>query len=96
MKRKLSQGAVITTALAIAAETNYQCVKRKQISDRLGVKPPAINYYYRDEQTLHDAIMRAAVAHEHLGVIAQGVISNNPITKKASEQLRREAIQVFL
>lgn len=92
-KPEVRKEAIVDVALLLAAETHYTQVQRKQIADVLGVTPPALTYHFGTMQQLRHAIMRAAIAKEDLGVIAQGLVAQDEHARKAPEALRRRAVE---
>jgi AcrR family transcriptional regulator len=69
-------------------------VNRINLSERAGVSPALVTYYYKTANNLRDAIMRAAVRREDLTVIAQGLLLKHPEALKADIHLRRKAAAI--
>lgn len=95
-KPEVRKEAIAEVALQLAGATHYQQVQRKHVAEALGVTPPAITYHFGTMQQLRRAVMRAAIAAENLGVIAQGLVSKDEHAKKAPEALRRRALESLI
>ena len=91
MDRKEREQQILTAALDIAKTTGYTRVTREQIAAKVGITPAVITNCFGTTVALRRDIMRAAVRHKVLPVIAQGLALRDRHALNAPEDLRREA-----
>lgn len=85
---------ILKAALDICSKkTTYSRVTREQIAECAGIPPTLITYHCGTMADLRRDIMREAVRVECLPVIAQGLAARDRHALKASEELRRRALQ---
>ena len=93
LKPEIRKTEIIDAALDLAEETHYSHVTREQIARRVGVSGAAIQYHFHTMNQLRKQLMRSAILHERLPIIAQGCVANDDLVRRAPEDLRRRAIQ---
>ena len=91
MHPQLRKEQIIQAALEVATEVGYSNLTRKILADRIEVSPATIQRYYPTIPQLKRAVMRAAIKHERLPVIAQGLVVKDPHAMKASGVLKAQA-----
>ena len=94
-KKRLSKDVrkdhILRTALVAAKEHGYTSVTRTLLAEKAKVSPGLVTYYFASMVQLKRAIMRAAVEHEILEVIAQGLSMGDKNAQKASDELKARA-----
>lgn len=93
LKPATRKDEIIVVALKLATEGHYQQVSRADIATAALCSGPTVQYHFSTMQQLRTEIMRAAVKREHLRVIAQGIVANDPIAMRAPEELRLLALR---
>ena len=93
MKPEARKEEILSAALIIASNSHYTKVTREQIATKAGVSGPAVQYHFKTMTQLRKELMRAAVKQECLPVVAQGYMAKDPFVLRASEDLRRRAIE---
>jgi AcrR family transcriptional regulator len=66
-------------------------ITREMIANRLGISTGLINSHYGTMQQLRRAVMRRAVQGRNLKLIAEGLVLNDPVARKAPDELRKAA-----
>jgi AcrR family transcriptional regulator len=82
---------ILGVALEMAREGHYLRVKRDDIAERAGVAAGSVSRYFGTMKQLQRAMMRAAVTHGVVEVVAQGILEHDPQALKAPEALRARA-----
>lgn len=82
---------LLIVATSIAEKKGLNAVSRAAIAAEAGVSEALINTHYGTMTQLRRAIMRRAVKDRILTIICQGLVLNDPIAKKAPEDLRQAA-----
>jgi AcrR family transcriptional regulator len=86
---------ILEAALVEASESGFNNITRKGIAERAGVSDSLVNKYMGTLSQLRRTVMRQAVKHEHLTIIAQGIVTRNPYALKASDELQARALASF-
>lgn len=89
---KVRRKQLLCNAVALATEKGFEAVTREAVADRAGVAPGLVANYLGTMTQLRRNIMRAAVKHEILSVVAYGLATNNPYTAKASPELKARTL----
>lgn len=84
---------ILKAALDLSPTRGYNRVTRDEIAQRAGIPASLIAYHCGSMADLRRDIMREAVRAECLPVIAQGLALRDRHALKASEELRRRALQ---
>lgn len=85
------QDQILAVALEMAKEGHYLRVTRDRIAERAGVAAGSVTRYFGTMKQLQRALMRAAVTHGVVEVVAQGIIERDPQALKAPESLLSQA-----
>lgn len=86
------KAAILAAALALAPSVGYARLTRDDIGRRAGMAPALVSYYFGTMPDLRRAIMREAIRVECLAVIAQGLAVRDRHALRASDELRRRAL----
>lgn len=95
-KSEVRKEDILAKALKLAETKGYRDVTREEITTAAGVSGPVVNYHFGTMTQFQRDLMRYAVRHENLAVIAQGLCARDPQARKASEELRRRAVDSML
>lgn len=87
---------ILDTAVGIAATIGYQRVTRGEVARAAGVSRSLVTKYFCSMPMLRVEIMRQAVRHENLQVIAQGLANGDPIAVTASADVKGKAAGVLV
>ncbi|MBV8060730.1 MAG: helix-turn-helix transcriptional regulator [Alphaproteobacteria bacterium] len=88
--------SILAHALALSHEVGYEVVTRNAIAERAGCSGPLISMYFGGMRNLRKAIMREAIKHEDLAVIAQGLAAKDKEAQKASAHLKMQALATLI
>lgn len=86
---------ILAAALVEAAESGFETISRQGIARRAGVSDSLVNKYMGNLKKVRITVMQLAVKHEHLTIIAQGIVTRNPYALKASDELQARALASF-
>jgi AcrR family transcriptional regulator len=84
---------ILAAALDLSRRHGYTTVTREGIAEAAGCAPGLVSRYFGTMQQLRRAVMRAAVHQEVLEIVGQGLTGNDPHALKASEELKRRAME---
>jgi len=94
-KRMLPQdrrAEILNAALRVATVRGYRHLTRSQVAADALCAESLISAYFGTMDKFRRTIMRAAVKDRRLKIIAQGLVSGDSHAKKASDELRAEAM----
>ena len=83
---------IVAAAVSIAKSKGYQQVRWTDIATYLGISRALPCAYFKTLTQLQRAIMRYAVKHGELAVIAQGLAANDSTARKADSVLKKRAL----
>lgn len=83
---------ILAAALTVAERVGISSITRKGIAAEAYVSESLVNKYLGTLPQLRRTVMRQAVKHEVLSVIAQGLASGNAYAQKASDELKARAL----
>lgn len=89
---KVRTQQILDAATEIARTKGFSSLRRSEIAERAGVSTGLVNVTYGTMAQLRRAVMRRAVHDRILNVIAEGLVLNDPVARKAPEELRRAAV----
>ena len=92
LKQYERRAALLTSALNLAAETNYLKVTHYGVAERAEVSRTLVHKHFKTAENLRSEIMRAAIATRRLSVIAQGLVNKDPEVLNAPEFLKKLAV----
>ncbi|MBW1726010.1 MAG: TetR/AcrR family transcriptional regulator [Deltaproteobacteria bacterium] len=88
----LRRAHILNTAVDMAKIDGYQRITRDGLAKKAGVSSGLVTRYFNTMSQLRRSIVRNAVQHEVLEIIAQAVLSNDPHVSKASTELKKRAL----
>ena len=86
------KASILQAALDEASAAGVDKMTRKAIAERAGVTVSLVNKYLGTMIQLRRTVMRQAVKHSVLPIIAQGLASRNAYALKASPELKAAAL----
>lgn len=96
VKTTIRKEEILKAAAGLACVKGYSQVTRDDIGKAVGLVGSAVQYHFKTMPQLRRDLMRYAVAHRILKVIAQGLVAQDPYALKADERLQRAAIETAL
>ena len=93
LEPKVRKQQIIVAALKLATSNGFQNIRRDAVAVEANVAPGLVSKYWGTMTQLRRAVMREAVKTENLKVIAQGLALGDKVATKASEHIRKKAIQ---
>lgn len=94
-KKRLSKDVrkdhILRVALVLSKEHGYTSVTRTLLAERANVSQGLITHYYGTMEQLKRAVIRAAISHEILEIIAQGLCMGDKNAQKAPAELKARA-----
>jgi AcrR family transcriptional regulator len=95
MKPDARKEDIMAAALPLAERKGYNRITRDEIALAAKVKGPVLHYHFGSMEQFRRSLMRYAVKHRCLRVIAQGIVANDAQALKVDEATRREALAAF-
>lgn len=96
MNRRLQpddrKAQLLDGALKLAAERGLASLTRDAIAEYAGVSPALVSFYLGTMTELRRTVMRAAIKREVLPIVAEGLVTRDKQAGKASEDLKRRAL----
>jgi AcrR family transcriptional regulator len=86
------KGNILAAALIVAERDGFHKMTRKAIATEAYVSEPLVNKYLGTLPNLRRTVMRMAIKHEVLAVIAQGIATGNAYATGAPEELKARAL----
>lgn len=80
--------------LAEAEAGNYALITRNQIAAAAGVCGSLVQYHFGTVDKLRQEIIKYAIKHRRVRIVAQALVAGDAQAKKAPEGLRREALEL--
>jgi len=92
-RRKL---AILAAAVALAEKHGCDHLSRTDVAALAGVTGQLIHHYYGTMGALREGVMRYAVAHRNLAIIARGLASFDPVAQSAPLSVQKAALKRLL
>jgi len=87
---------ILEAALELAETGGFYRITRDGVATKAAVSQGLVNMYFKNMDGLRSELMRFAVKHGNLKVVAQGLLGQHPEALKAPQSLRSLAAgQVF-
>jgi AcrR family transcriptional regulator len=93
MKPSARKTQLLDAAVQAAGKYGFHQFNRDHIAEFSGTSPTLITVYFKSVNKLKNAIMREALRREHLKIIAEGIVTGDPIAKKADRVLKKKALE---
>jgi AcrR family transcriptional regulator len=98
MKRltpKLRKTKIVEAATAVAIHKGYCSLTRAQVAKKAKVSETLISHYFKNIKLLKQTVLKEAIKSGNCTIILQGLTVSDPLTKKISPELKREAYEKF-
>lgn len=95
MKTEARKEDILAAALPLAELHGYTAITRNDIAQAAKVSGPTLHYHFGTIAQLRRDLMRYAVKHGCLRVIAQGIVANDAQALKVDEATRKRAMAAF-
>lgn len=82
---------VLEAAVELAKGVGYQWITRDQVAEAAGVASGSVNGAYGSMVELKRAVLRHAVEHEIVEIVAQGLADGHVIAREAPAALKERA-----
>ncbi len=82
-------------AMSAARRKNYAEISRTDVAEVASCSPALVSHYLGDTSNIRKSIMRFAIEQEDAHIVAQGLVRNDPIAKRAPEDLKQAAINTL-
>jgi len=92
---KLRREQILTIAVEISKKEGYHKITSAKVADGAGVSPSLVSKYFNTMNQLRRAIIRVAISKEIPEIIAQGIANGDDHVKKASPELRKQALELI-
>jgi AcrR family transcriptional regulator len=83
---------ILEVAVTLSKKQGYQHVTREDIARGAECATGLINRYFGTMPQLRRAVMRWAVKHGELAIVAQGIVAKDPQALKAPDDLKQRAL----
>lgn len=87
----LRKQQIFNAALQVAKETGYASMTRPLIAEHAGIVPSLITRYFGSVEALKNEIIKHAVEHSVLEIVAQGLAQKDPIALNAPKNVKLRA-----
>ena len=90
---EIRKSEILEAALELARDVGYQQITRDALAAKAECSTGLITTYFGTMNHLRRAIISAAILHQDLQVLAQGLAANESKAHNAPESLKREALE---
>jgi AcrR family transcriptional regulator len=84
--------AVLAAAVAVAQAQGFAAISRSKVADYAMVSRGTVSNAFGGMPELCDAVMRHAVVHRLLDLVAQGLATKHPVALAAPDDVKTEAL----
>ena len=96
MSRKIENAIILKAAIEVAKEDGFDKLSRNAIVEKAGVSAGRVSQAYGTMNKLKRAVMRHAVQHKILEVIAVGLGIQDKTAMKAPAEVKRLAPETLI
>ena len=93
---ELRKDHILNVAVKMAVAGGYNKITRDKVAEGAGVSMGLVTKYFGTMPQLRKAIMRRAVKQEIIEIVAQGIANGDPQAKKASSELKTQAVALLV
>jgi AcrR family transcriptional regulator len=83
--------AIFEAATELARSKGLQNITQGEVVRKAGAAYGMIHYHFESMDGLRAEVLRRAIQHEDLAIVAQGLAQKHPMTRKLSASLKRRA-----
>jgi AcrR family transcriptional regulator len=95
-KSTIRRESILDAALELASSDHYRSITRDQIATRAGTATGNVNRLFGTIAELRRELVKHAIQHDNLKIIAQAITVNDPIVGTLDADIRRQAMDTFL
>ena len=88
---KIRYEDILAAALSLSEESHYLLVTREDIAERACVTVGLVSYYLGNMSRARGVILAEAVRRGRARIVAQGLLSRDPVALDAPQELRDAA-----
>ena len=96
MSKKIDNKVVLDAAVYIAERDGFLSITRQVVAEQAKVSTAKVSLAFGTMKQLNRAVMRHAIEHEMLPIIATGLGINDRCAMKANGELKRKALDSLL
>lgn len=85
------EGQIMRAALTLSEKYGYKNIKRGEIAAKAKCSPALVSSHFGNMEELRKAIMKCAIKQGRHKIVLQGLATNDPIAKKASDDVKEAA-----
>lgn len=89
---KVRTNQLLDSAIDLAQKRGYEKLTRDGLAAHAGVSQGLVGVHFGTMTQLRRAVVRRAIRDRLLDILAQALAANDPVAKKAPEELRRAAV----
>ena len=83
---------ILENAVAMSRKLGYKFITRTKIANKIGVTSSNLVHHFARMGALRTAVLKYAIEHEILDILAQGLVNKESIILKMDSQLRDKVI----
>jgi len=87
---------IMTAAVSLAVERGYMKFSRAQVASRAQVSEGLVSYYYSEMANLRTEVVRYAIRHNVLPIVAAALVTAHPLALEAPLEVRKLAAESLL
>lgn len=92
---KLRKAQILNVAVDVAKNVGYNLLTRKRVSTAAEVSPALINRYFNTMDNLRQEVMKYAIQHEIIRIVANGLGTRCPYAQKAPAKLKSKVAELI-
>lgn len=83
---------LLSVAVDLSKEIGYSHITRDGVAERAGVSYGLVTRYFQSIDNLKHLVMKKAISHGVVEIIAQGMVRKDPLIKKLDPKLRAKVL----
>jgi AcrR family transcriptional regulator len=96
MKPELRKDEILAAAVAVAVRDGLCGLRRDAVAVEAGVANGLVSRYFNTMNQLHRAVIRYAVHHEVLPIVAHALATGDTEARKAPDELKQRALNSLM
>lgn len=90
---EIRRTSILTAAVELASEVGYRKITREGVAERAGISMSLVTHHFHTMPQLRRDVVRHAVSHGCVPVVAQALAAKDPHVKKAPSWLVEKAAE---
>ena len=87
----IRRAQLLNAATELAVSKGFLALTRESVAEHAGVSVALVSRYFHTMEQLKDYVMHIAVSDGHLGVVAEGLVTQHPLALAAPALVRSAA-----